>query len=75
MNRTEKSKKNNSLTPRETEILNWIKEGKTSWEIGIILHISERTVNFHASSIKKKLDSNTRSQAVAKALNDKLIDF
>ncbi len=34
------------LTSKEIECLRWCKEGKTNWEIGEILHISEKTVEF-----------------------------
>ncbi len=56
------------LTPREKETLKWAYEGKTAWEIGVILSISERTVKFHLKNIYKKLNVVNRSQAVAKAV-------
>jgi LuxR family transcriptional regulator, quorum-sensing system regulator CviR len=62
-----------SLSPREVEILNWAKEGKTSWEIGCILGISERTVKFHFTRIREKLDVSSRCHAVAKAMSMGLI--
>ncbi|NKB81107.1 MAG: hypothetical protein GKS05_04290 [Nitrospirales bacterium] len=52
------------LTSREREVLLWIIRGKTNWEIGKILEISERTVKFHVENIFAKLDVKTRSQAV-----------
>lgn len=55
------------LTARERETLKWAYEGKTAWEIGVILSISERTVKFHLKNIYEKLDVKNRSQAVAKA--------
>lgn len=55
------------LTARERETLKWAYEGKTAWEIGVILSISERTVKFHLNNIYKKLNVKNRSQAVAKA--------
>ena len=30
---------------RETEVIKWMMEGKTNWEIGVILNIGERTLN------------------------------
>jgi DNA-binding CsgD family transcriptional regulator len=63
------------LTPRETEVLNWLKEGKTSWEISQILKISERGVNFHIDNLKTKLNSVNRIQAVAVALGKNLISL
>ena len=56
------------LTPRETEILKWAKEGKSNWEISTIMGISERTVKFHLGNLMHKLDASTRTHAVAIAL-------
>lgn len=57
-----------TLSVRETEVLNWAKQGKTYWEIGCILGISQRTVKYHFASIKSKLDVVSRCHAVAKAM-------
>lgn len=62
------------LSIREKEILNWIKKGKTSWDISVILAISERTVKFHVNSIMAKLDAVSRTHAVAIALSAGLIE-
>jgi DNA-binding CsgD family transcriptional regulator len=62
------------LSRREKEILNWMKQGKTSWEISIILHISERTVHFHAQNIIQKLNASNRAHAVAIALDEGIIE-
>lgn len=56
------------LSSREVTILNWMKNGKTNWEIGKILGVSERTVRFHIESIFAKLEVTSRSQAVATAI-------
>jgi DNA-binding CsgD family transcriptional regulator len=63
-----------NLSPREKEVLLWIKAGKTSWEISVILSITERTVNFHARNILGKVNAVTRAQAVAIAIEEGLID-
>ena len=55
------------LTQRELEVLNWVKEGKGSWDIGMLLHVSERTVKFHLSNIFSKLQVSTRAHALARA--------
>ncbi len=57
-----------ALTLREKETLKWAYEGKTAWEIGVILSISERTVKFHLKNIYKKFNVVNRSQAIAKAV-------
>jgi len=62
-----------ALTTREREVLTWVKEGKSSWEIGCILRISERTVKFHISNMLGKLNAVSRSHALAKAVEYGLI--
>jgi len=57
------------LTPRETECLTWVKEGKSSWEISSILNCSQSTVNFHINNVREKFKVRTRQQAVIKAIN------
>ena len=61
------------LSIREREVLEWMKEGKTSWEISQILRISERTVNFHVHNILSKLQASTRGHAIALAMQQGLI--
>jgi len=63
------------LSPREIEVLQWLKVGKSSWDISEILHISERTVNFHIRNIMQKLDAVNRTQAVAVAIETGLLDI
>jgi DNA-binding CsgD family transcriptional regulator len=62
------------LTERETEVLKWTSIGKTGWEIGAILGISRRTVEFHLRSIADKFDVVNRTHAVAQALRVGLIN-
>ncbi len=50
------------LTLREKEILLWTAEGKTSWEISLILNIAERTVTFHVQNSIQKLNVATASR-------------
>lgn len=61
------------LTKREYEILNWMKMGKTTWEIGQILTISESCVNFHIENLKKKLNAVNRIHAAAIAVGTGLV--
>jgi DNA-binding CsgD family transcriptional regulator len=61
------------VSARELECLKWIAEGKTAWEAGVILGISERTVRFHLNAAREKLDCLTTTQAVAKAVAQQLI--
>lgn len=61
------------LSPRETTVLLWMKEGKTNWEIARIVGVTERTVRFHVESIFVKLDVGSRTQAVAVAIEHGLL--
>lgn len=61
------------LTARELDCLRWAAEGKTSWEIGEQLGISERTVIFHLSNGARKLGVIGRRQAIARAMSLQLI--
>lgn len=62
-----------TLTSKEIECLRWCKEGKTNWEIGEILRISEKTVEFHVSNTIRKLGVSNRITAVVKAIQCGLI--
>ncbi len=61
------------LTPRELEALRWTMDGKTAWEVGAILSITERTAVLHLSNAMHKLGCNNKHQAVLKALRLGLI--
>lgn len=61
------------LSSREKQVLQWLRKGKSSWDISVILEISERTVNFHINNIMKKFDAITRTQALAIAVENELI--
>lgn len=56
------------LTDREAEVLYWCIEGKSRSEIGLLLKISERTVQKHLEHIYAKLQVPNRVAAVTKAL-------
>jgi len=61
------------LTPREVETLRWTMDGKTAWEVGNILGISERTAVLHVNNAMHKLGCVNKHQAVLKALRMGLI--
>ena len=60
--------KNNSLTPRELEVMNLIMQGYHNPKISEILCISEHTVKAHLESIYEKLQVSNRVQAIIKYL-------
>ncbi|MEX3959752.1 LuxR family quorum-sensing transcriptional regulator LasR [Trinickia symbiotica] len=57
-----------ALSRRELDCLTWSAAGKTSWEIGRILSISERTVNFHIAKAARKLGTYSRRHAISRAM-------
>ncbi len=61
------------LSAREREVLAWVKEGKTNWEISMILNISERTVKFHVQNIEHKLNAVNKAHAIALAMAEGLV--
>jgi len=63
----------NSLTARERECLKWAAEGKTAWEIGQILNITERTAVFHLNNVIQKLGATNKTQAIVRAVALKLL--
>ncbi len=63
-----------ALTPRELEALRWTMDGKTAWEVGALLGISERTAVLHINNAMHKLKCVNKHQAVLKALRLGLID-
>jgi DNA-binding CsgD family transcriptional regulator len=55
------------LSPRETEVLAWVAEGKKNEEIGMILGASNRTIDKHVQHILSKLGVEGRTAAAAVA--------
>ena len=64
---------NSPLTRREREILKMVADGKTYPQIGERLFISRETVKTHVRNTYTKLQVRTRSAAIEKALQEKLI--
>jgi LuxR family maltose regulon positive regulatory protein len=55
------------LTPKETQILNFLAEGLSNQALSVELNVSESTIRTHLRNINAKLEVNSRMQAVAKA--------
>lgn len=58
---------NAALSQRETEVLRWAGDGNTAGKIAEMLHISERTVNFHVHNAMAKLNATNKTDAVLRA--------
>ena len=56
------------LTPRATETLLWLSQGKTNSDIATILGITESTVKKHVQEMFEKLGVETRGAATVRAL-------
>jgi transcriptional regulator EpsA len=56
------------LSERQKQILHWINQGKTNWEIAQILEMTEKNVKYHIEQILSKLKVTSRNKAVAKAM-------
>lgn len=62
------------LTEREREVLSLLVKGMSNNDIADRLVVSRSTVKFHVSSILSKLNVSSRTEAVALALNHKLVE-
>ena len=62
------------LSPREREVLLWAAEGKTAWETAQLLRVSESAVNLYASNAMHKLRAKTKTQAVAVAVRNGMLN-
>ena len=62
-----------SLTQRERDVLRLLADGNSNEQIGRALFISPETVRTHVRKSMDKLEADTRTEAVAKALRQRLI--
>jgi DNA-binding CsgD family transcriptional regulator len=58
------------FSQRERQINELLLQGKTNKEIALLLQISRRTVEFHASNIYAKLGVHTRTDFILKIMQD-----
>jgi DNA-binding NarL/FixJ family response regulator len=61
------------LTPQETELLRLLVEGHHYKTAADVMGITVHTVNFHVKNVYAKLHVHSKSEAVAKALRDRLV--
>jgi DNA-binding CsgD family transcriptional regulator len=62
------------LSPREREVVKLIAEGLSSKQIGVRLGISPKTVNFHRSHIKQRLNLRGTAGIVRYAIRQGIIE-
>jgi DNA-binding NarL/FixJ family response regulator len=73
MNELRQPEQPESLTERETDVLRLLAAGKANKEIAMALHIGDRTVKTHVSSIMGKLGVQSRTQAALYAVRAGLV--
>jgi DNA-binding NarL/FixJ family response regulator len=61
------------LTPHEKRLLKMLVEGHNYKTAALDLNVSVNTISFHMKHIYEKLQVHSKSEAVAKALRDRLI--
>ena len=64
-----------SLTPRELEVLTLIGQGRSNSEIATLLAIAPRTAKVHVQNILSKLGATNRTEAVSLAVKQRLISL
>ena len=64
-----------NLSGREREVLMWAAEGKTASETATILKLSTSAVNLYSSRAMMKLQATTKTQAVAIAVRNSLLNY
>jgi DNA-binding CsgD family transcriptional regulator len=68
-----RTKPTSTFTARELECMRWVAAGKSDAEVAAILGISASTAHFHVEKVKKKLETRSRTEAVALLLLDGLL--
>jgi LuxR family quorum-sensing system transcriptional regulator CciR len=63
------------LTPRQRDCVALVAQGKSDWEIGQLLGISESTVHKHVEDAKRRFGVSTRIQLVVRSLFDARLSF
>ena len=61
------------LSPRQREVLQLVAEGRANKEIAALLHVSEKTVDFHKSALKRELMLNSTAELTQFAIRHRII--
>jgi len=62
------------LTPREVELLGWLTQGLTNYQIGRQMYLSEGSVKQYLSHIGDKMGVTSRTQILVKAIQLNIVD-
>ncbi len=62
-----------TLSPREMDVLSLVAEGKTNWETGQILGLSEYSIRDHMKTLSRRLQTTNRTHTVVRAMQLGLI--
>lgn len=73
MNLRVRNNREDGLTPRETEVLRLVVDGKSNQEIAVALRISESTVEKHVGALLNKLNAASRVEAAVLAVRQHLV--
>jgi len=68
-----RTKASDRLSPRQREVLQLVAEGRANKEIAALLHVSEKTVDFHKSCIKRELMLNSTAELTQFAIKHHII--
>jgi LuxR family quorum-sensing system transcriptional regulator CciR len=63
------------LTPRQRDCVVLVAQGKSDWEVGQLLGISDSTVHKHIEDAKRRFCVSTRIQLVVRSLFDARLSF
>lgn len=55
------------LTPREARILELVGAGCSNREVGALLHVSVKDIEYHVGNLLRKLEGRNRTEAVSRA--------
>lgn len=62
------------LTPREVELLGWLTQGMTNYQIGRHMFVSEGSVKQYLAHIGAKMNVKSRTQILIKAIQLNIVD-
>ncbi len=62
-----------TLSPIEIECLRWTAQGKTAWELSVLMSLPERTVHYHIGEASRKLGAPNKTAAACIALKAGII--